>query len=110
MTDATVAPNVFETLDVTTHNTLQLTFDGEVLVDVLLNTANFCVRKVFDPYGSLDFGGCQDIIGCFGSDAMNICQGDSDLFFSGDGYPRDSCCHELSLPLLMLWFKLIYNV
>lgn len=41
MTDATVAPNVFETLDVTTHNTLQLTFDGEVLVDVLLNTANF---------------------------------------------------------------------
>ena len=92
MTDATVAPNVFETLDVTAHNPLQLTFDGEVLVDVLLNTANFCVRKVFDPYGSLDFGGCQDIIGCFWSDCMDICPREPTLFFTGDGFTQASFC------------------
>jgi len=107
---ATIRLNILEALNVTTYEALQFTFNQMIGIDQVLDTGDFSISQVFYTSRWFDISLFQDLVGSCGADAVYIRQRNPNLLLVGDGNTGNSYCHELTLPLLMLRFKLIDNV
>ena len=100
MTDAAIAADLDQPLDVLAHLLAQLAFDGEVLVNVLADAPHFVVRKVAHLGLDRDVRGGAYLVSSWAADAENIAQRDLDSLLTRY---IDACDTRqgLALPLLV---------
>ncbi len=109
MTDATIALDVLETLYVSGNNTLEVSLDVIVAVDLVTDLFEFGFSQVFDSLCAIDSRSITDILCVLRADTIDISQTDLYLFFGWDGYVSNSR-HKLSLPLLIFRLFLVDDI
>lgn len=109
MTDATVAPNVFETLHITCDNSLQVTLDVIVRVNLVAKLLELLLGEVFDTCGWFDLGALGLVASVLRTDTKNVGQTYLNLFF-GRNYDVSYSRHNLTLPLFVLGFLFVDDV
>ena len=96
MTQTAIAAQVHQALDVHLNFTTQVTFDGEVCIDVLADGQNFGVGQFVDATVRFNAYGFADRFGRSVSDTGDICEGDRYPLCSRDVYAGNTCHVSLS--------------
>ena len=82
VTDAAVAADLLQTLDVECDLTAEITLDDLGGIDDLADAGDFFVRQVLHPGIRVHVGVLKDTVGTGASDPINIGQSDFYAFFS----------------------------
>ncbi|MPL95823.1 hypothetical protein SDC9_41995 [bioreactor metagenome] len=80
VTQAAVAAEVHQTLDVHRHFTAQVALDREVGVDVFADGEHFGVGQIVHAAGRIDADGLDDLGGEHRADAVDVLKSDRDAF------------------------------
>src|SRR5688500_9272300 len=104
VTNAAVAADVHEPLDVHRDFGAQRTFDAEVLLDRLTKPLCVGVVQIANPLLGVDAGGSEDTAGGRATDAENVSEADLYLFLTREIDAGDT--RHLTLPLFVLWIAL----
>ncbi len=91
MTQAPVAAQIHQALDVHRHVAAQIAFDQEVAVDDFANLDDFGFRQVADPAGGIDPKLGNDLLGSMRADSMDIAEPDCDSLLGRNIYAGDTC-------------------
>ena len=82
MTQPSVATDLHEALDVLRNLAVQVTFDGEVLVDVFADLLQIVFGDILDTDVRVNAGLCNDLLGGRVADAVNVGQTDLDALLA----------------------------
>jgi len=93
MTDATVATDVHETLDVELDFAAKVTLHLVIAADYFANLGCLIVAPVLNLDIHVNACLSKDCLGCAASDTKNIGQGDFTSFVLGEVNSHDSYCH-----------------
>src|SRR5688500_18713184 len=104
VTNAAVAADVHEPLDVHRDFGAQRTFDAEVLLDRLTKPLCVGVVQIANPLLGVDAGGSEDTAGGRATDAGNVREAGLSLFLSRESDAGDT--RPLTLPLFVPWSAL----
>ena len=91
MTQATVTAKVHQTLDVHLNFTTQVTFNGEVRIDVLTDGQNFCVGQFVHAACALDAYSFADGFSRCVADTCDISECDRHPLVCRDVYAGNTC-------------------
>jgi len=99
MTEAAIAADLHQALDVHGNLTAKVTFNLEILVDVVTQLTDIFFGQILNAHIGVDAGGVDDLV-CGGTaDAVDIRQGDFNAFFPGKVDTRNSCHGRMHLQL-----------
>ena len=104
MAQATIAADLHQALDVHGNLTAKVTFNLEMMVDVVAQLTDVFLGQILDAHIGVDAGGGDDLVCGSTADAVDIRQGDFNAFLPGKVDTRDSC-HGMNAPptYLRLW-------
>ncbi len=91
MTDAAVAADFHQTLDVHGNLAAEVAFHLHMVLDVFTKLADFVFGKVLDAGIRVDLGGGQDFLGGSHADAVDVGKPDFHTLFSGQVHARNTC-------------------
>ena len=91
MTQAAIATQVHQALDVHRHVAAKVAFDQEVAVDDFANLDDFGFGQIADPAGGIDPQLGDDLVRGMRPDAMNIAKADFDSLLGRDIDAGDTC-------------------
>ncbi len=97
MTQAAIAGEIHQALDVHRGLAAQIALDGVIGVDRLADVQDFLVGQVLDAGGVGDAELRDDFLGLGRTDAVNVSQRDHHALVGRDINTRDTC-HELGSP------------
>ena len=83
MTQAAVAADLHQALDVLRRLLAEITFDPDLVLDDLPDATGFVFREVSNQDRWIDLGLLQDPVGNGTANAVNVGQADPDLFSLG---------------------------
>ena len=83
MTDAAIALNVYQALNVKSDVTTKIAFHEAVLVDVITKLADIVLGEVADADVGIDAGSLDDIISSLTADTIDVGQTDLNSLISG---------------------------
>ncbi len=92
VTQATIAAQIHQTLDVHRNFTAQVALDGEVGVDVLANGQHFGVRKLIHATRTVDVQGFADLLSKERTDTGDVGERDRNPF-RGRDIDASNTCH-----------------
>ena len=101
MTQAAVAADLAQTLDVHSGLTTQVTLDDIVMLNCITQQGLLILGQVLDTDIGVDTGDFQDLGSAGGSDAINIGQRNFDPLLAGKVNTRNTC-HTTSAPPISL--------
>ena len=101
MTQATVAADFGEPLDVHRGLTAQVTFDGVLVLDDFTELCFVIFGQVLDAGIRVDTGLCQDLLGSGQANALDIGQSNFNSLFAGQ-VNTSNTCHASSAPPISL--------
>jgi hypothetical protein len=90
MPQAPIAANLDEPLDVQVHFSTQVTFDREVLIDVVADSSNLMLGQIFHPSFPGDAHCICDLFCPSAANAVHVGKGDLHLFVVWDINPTDA--------------------
>ena len=109
VTEATVAANLHQTLDVLRNLAVQVTFDGEVLVDVFADLLQIVFGDILDTNVRVNAGLCNDLLGGRVADAVNVGQTDLDALLARE-VDAEKTSHGISSSLFLALALLVTRV
>ena len=91
MAQAAVAAKIHQALDVHLNFAAQVTFNGEICVDMFTNCQNFGVAQLVHTAGGVDANSFADGFGRRRANSGDISKGDWYPLCSGDIHAGDTC-------------------
>ena len=91
MTNATIAADFHQALDVQRNLTAQVALHLQVLFDVVTQLGDFVLGKVLHAGIGADFGSGKDFLGRSQANAEDVSQADLHTLFSGQVNARNTC-------------------
>ena len=97
MTKTTIATDFHEALDILRNFAVQVTFGGEVLLDIVAELGEFVFRNVLDASVRVDTGFGQDLLRGGKADAVNVGQADFNALVARKVDTNETCHSDSSL-------------
>ena len=91
MTDATVAADFAQALDVHSGLTAQVTFDGEVMLDCITQLSFLLLSQILNTDVGIDLSHFQNLCSACRSDTIDISQGNFNPLVTGKVNTRNTC-------------------
>ena len=82
MTNAAIAADFLEALDIHSDLSAKITFNGVILFDDITDTVDFFVGEVLDAGVRIDIGLLKNLAGTRASDTVNVGQSDFNTLIS----------------------------
>ena len=83
MTNASVAADFDQSLDIKSNISSEIAFYAAVVVNILSELGDIILGQISDSCIGIDTGCCENIVGSLTADAEDIGQADFDSFISG---------------------------
>ena len=90
MTQAAIAGQIHQALDVHRGFAAKIALDGMFGVDSFANVQNFLVGKVLNATAVINTQLIGDLLRLSGTDSVNICQRDNNALVGGEVYPGNT--------------------
>ena len=102
MTQAAVAADLRQTLDVHSGSAAQVTLDQILLLDNLTQLSLLVIGQILDANVGIDAGLSQDLLGAGSADAVNISQTNFNTLFAGQVYTSNTCYNSSAPPISLV--------
>ena len=91
MTQAAIAGQIHQTLDVHCNFTPQIAFNRVIGINRFTNVQNFLIGKVLNPTGRINLQFFNNVSRSSASDTVNVGKRNDYALVSGDIYPSNTC-------------------
>ena len=91
MTDATVAADFNQALDIERHFTAKITFDLQVMLNILTQFADFGLGEILYPCVGINADFREHFLRSGQADALDVGQADLNALFSGQVNTCNAC-------------------